>query len=1066
MATKFNVPGRIVKNADREFNGSEARKFFVPPSDFADPVGDPTSNFSFFVQNAAGLRSLAIVAASAAAAARSQVQAVRNSVLDTTSNGPADVPPPLRDFSDTDVSHAQDIFAVDVVSGISGFSDSTLGRLTRVARGVVNSSGLSFLPKIERPDSLTGQGLSAPRIDHIVVDMDKKKGTVDAFFATIKFSLPLADVVSGKTKVVRVMRASITDPTLLRRVSFLSFRGLETLRADDNRSRTKNIDYLSSIEKTTDESGVGSALSILNPIDPVTGLRTSADLKGKSLSRLAVSGTPPSPAVLDDLSSFVDPDKFGGMDRSVARDLKTMQNIVIQDGPLTVDTSAVQQGGKKIVLDNGVGVVQTRALQNGDFSDDGIVRVENNAQEFQEVALFTPRVPASPKFKMGDFAEYSFDDPSIIYGRVYRYFIVTIDKDGKPGMRSRIVEVTVDGLRVPARPSNVRAGVINGFVSLVIDVDDQLVEKFEVYRRETETGSKFDSEFSVISGPEGFSVEDTKQEPLKNGFSQVGEVMAGIRSGATFYDRAVVVGRKYTYRVYSVDIFGNKSESPFETTIFVPDRSLKQVDLLKPVMLSEVDAFTRQVKLTFHCDDPRVVWLFLGRRDLTLKQPEFTPPHQVNNIRLGSGPVFVDGAGTQQSAQGPTRFEDNHFDPGSRDTWNGVFRNQQTGSLTVFVDRTTRVDHTYQYRLYGVDVFGNKTSAEITPPIFVFNQPLLSSPVSFSGSVEVDSSGLIRGVRMRWLDSNINFSPEDQVGSQDALADTAVRSLFQLQRRRVGEEKWFDFPLVSGDSFFDPTEILSGSSPNYRPSYLKVGETYLYRIQAFQTGNFISNFTHPVEVFVGQSVLAPVNFRARPSDPNVKPISVMLSWDTDPSSGIVDKWQIERVVVNNFAADRLNVRNPSDFSKLEFSPFREVFRESSRFRSRVLDGGAPFFLSSDHAFMDTDVKLGNTYFYRIRAVDVDGSSSSWVYKGAKMTEETFEQKVTHILDTSETSNFSDSFSSMNIKGDVFEPNIYGVHRSLSFIPEFSNPSTILEPTKAAEPVPADVDLVGLGRRKF
>jgi hypothetical protein len=166
----------------------------------------------------------------------------------------------------------------------------------------------------------------------------------------------------------------------------------------------------------------------------------------------------------------------------------------------------------------------------------------------------------------------------------------------------------------------------------------------------------------------------------------------------------------------------------------------------------------------------------------------------------------------------------------------------------------------------------------------------------------------------------------------------------------------------------------------------------------------------PVEIFVGLPVFAPANFRLKTPDPKIRPFYIMLNWDTPLGSGIVDRWEIERVVVNNLAAAKINIKNPNDFLSLGFAPFRMVYRESSRFRSLVVDsptidsrykiaGKSPVprkdgqTITGQHHFMDGEVIFGNSYFYRIRAVDTNSVVSDWTYKGMKLTEEIFEKKV-------------------------------------------------------------------------
>jgi hypothetical protein len=136
-------------------------------------------------------------------------------------------------------------------------------------------------------------------------------------------------------------------------------------------------------------------------------------------------------------------------------------------------------------------------------------------------------------------------------------------------------------------------------------------------------------------------------------------------------------------------------------------------------MLVEIDEKTNKMKITLHCDDRRVSALFLGRRDLTINQKAFVPPGQVSRLVQG----------TANSGQGSKRFEDIHLTDFSKDnSWTGYFENN--GSEITFVDRSVSFDHTYQYQVYGVDRFGNKTSFEYSSPVFVNRQPLINAPLN------------------------------------------------------------------------------------------------------------------------------------------------------------------------------------------------------------------------------------------------------------------------------------------------------------------------------------------------
>jgi hypothetical protein len=336
------------------------------------------------------------------------------------------------------------------------------------------------------------------------------------------------------------------------------------------------------------------------------------------------------------------------------------------------------------------------------------------------------------------------------------------------------------------------------------------------------------------------------------------------------------------------------------------------------------------------------------------------------------------------------------------DVWTGVFNN--TGQQQVFIDKTVQYDHIYQYRVYGEDRYGNKTSYVISPPTMTVRRPLVNAPVSLAATAIQKEDGSIKGVQINWMPGTLDVSAGDQIGSQNDLSNTAVRTLYQVQRRQEGDDRWLSFPLMSGTVMIDS---IAGASPapNFRPPYVESNTMYHYRVQAMQTGAFVSNFTEPVSVFVGYNVAAPSNFIIRTPSAFIRPFYVMLNWDTPTQTGVVDHWEIERAMMSNVASAQLNMSNPEGFAQLEYKPFRIVYREASRFSGASTDvlpgmvNGA--IIVGTHYYMDTQVDFGNSCFYRMRAVSPEGQTSKWVYRGVKITSVAFEQKYQPLISDEE-----------------------------------------------------------------
>jgi hypothetical protein len=943
----------------------------------------------------------------------------------------AQAPSTKSSFSQNDLLISQRVFSDSALKRSSPENSTQSELISRVIPGLVKSSTGAFLPTEQQTNNRSPINSSISDIDHISVQIDKKAGVLDSFIGKITFSLPRAAVASGDIKAVRIFRSEIIDPPMFRDLARISIYGMERIRADSNRFCIRNDDSLSILEKKFEESGVPNSVSQLIPLDSFRNVRVGTDFDSTgSIPQLVSVPVVGDTRIVKDVAPYLDSTKFSTLDRSVANDLLSLRNIQLRNSGSLGRTQLDQiRIGSNMVMSSRTSVGQLRQIQNNvsstSFSDN-----PGNSQDFKQIAFISPsRISGRV---IGDFVEYSHNDFSILYGRGYRYYIVTVDKNMNESVRSRIVQVVIDGLRIPEFPKSVTAQIVNKFVSLNCSVDDQLVEKFEIYRREIGEREDVSMISNVISDASGFSTNVVSSNRMQNGFIQIGEaVNIGGSIGGTFYDKTVQVGKSFEYRVYSVDVFGNKSEAPRQVSVFVPDKSGKSVQLRKPVLLAEVDVSTGNCRLLFRCDDDRVESLFLSRRNLTTKQHAFTPPRQVNELISGN----------PRSPQDRKRFEGVHLSDDSNKTWNGMFERQD--SDTVFIDSTVQIDHTYQYQIFGVDRFGNRTPFEFSRKIFINNQTVVNSPLNLSGTIIHDGSGSISGVSLKWIDGNVNLSSEDLLGNRDTLSANSIRTLFQISRRRSDLDHWEDFPMIDSASFFDPISQSGSQAPNFRPEYLNLNRSYQYRVQAFSSGAFISNSSFPFSVSLEAPVKTPLNFRARPSDSRVRPFYVMLGWDTDIDSGVIDHWEIERAEINNFAAARLNSRNPLSFQKLNFKQFRTVFRESSRFSSRTTDNDrmtSPVF--GEHHYMDTQIAFGNSYVYRIKSVSVDGNSiSDWAYRGIKVTSDLFERKQASILSDDEK---QDLFSNFSPSVSTIDSSIVKKSSSYSLVPGFSSPFSTVQ----------------------
>jgi hypothetical protein len=1032
--------------------GTSARKYIANDAvrdamERATPPG--RSNDDHVVTKSVALNNLGLIAQRAAGLANDSVAQVRAAIEQLTAAEPVDSRGVLPFASDKDVETFENDFSRSIVDSLKDISDKDKLRLTDVASRVTREKVQRFIPQKDQ-SALHRAQLPAPELDHVTVDLNKMRGTTDCFYSRIVFTLPVDKVVpvGGKRSVLRGVRVFRAEFPLRggRKPGMLTIHGIERIKSNRMRSRSKNPDLVSHFENKLRENGVVNAIDSLSPFDSNLNIRVASEQPSDNfLSQVrssAAIGLQGDPRGSEAISSLLGQDSGLVLDKSVYDDPAFLRNIQLRDR-ITPDIfdDAIDVGRSVFTDGKGIGAEHARQIQK-DFGRSTTIVVDgNNGSSFKEITFVVPGIPGDD-FKsstrlIGDSIQYTIDDESINFGKTYQYYLVAVDVNMKESSRSRVVEVSVDGLRVPERPRNVIAHSDGTAVTLSIAVDDQLVEKFEVYRRDLDVQlpSDYSLNAKIISDKNGFVSNVSPRQRQANGYVNIGEALnVTHRGGSVFRDSTVKRGRKYSYRVYSVDIFGNKSESPVELEVFVVD-NVKKNDLNSPTVLAEVDSATNKIKVTFFSDDDRLTGFFLSRRDVSIKQNAFVPPGEVNTLKFGN----------PRHAYGSKNGEDVVL-RGKEHLWNGFF-SRINKSHQVFVDQTVQFDRTYQYQIVGVDKFGNKTNPGFSRRVMVTRRPLVAAAVGLSAEIVV-SSGSVLGVKLSWEDGNLDVSPEDRIGDRELLANTSVRTLYQIERQKIGEGIWKEFPMVEETEFFDVVEDFAPSldEQSFRPEYPEKGLRYAYRIQAFQTGAFISNVTAPVEVIVDAPPATPVDLQLTNPDTKIRPFYVMLNWNTDPSSGVVDHWDIERSVVNNFAADRLNFKNPIETQGLQFKTFRTVYRESSRFNSQETDQSRfdnedpNGIIVGEHHFMDSEVEFGQSYFYRIRAVSVDGTMSAWATKGIKISDPVFEQKQDSVLIREEKKRLSERNKPARFKSNLLKTDIELNDTSFSILPGFAKNS--------------------------
>jgi fibronectin type 3 domain-containing protein len=994
MATyvdKLTVGQRPTQTTFTSANGSTTRKFTSVDANENNSPTDSTSNAEHIITAGSSAKSLALTLPALAAQAIAQIQATTAALAAITPAASGNIRQPVVTKTETDVNNLQTQLAAAAATSFNSVADPNLrGMLQRRTGNYVSDSRNAVVPiKQENADTIPINTI-VPSIEEVRVDIDKNSSAVDYFYAGMLFNLTASS--DNNVQAVRIFRAQVTNPNFTRPLATLSSEGIQRLQSYRGR---KNEDP-SAFQMRLASASVPNSVTNLNYIG-ASGFRVSTPGSSALIIPPPFAGQNPSQRV----QNTSVPDSLALADPSVLNDVNTIMNL--QNNPVFTLSASASASSSAPSIQVGANIntgfylgAQAQVQVSGNISNSNLIIVNSNALSFSELAITT--LDKLKSRQVGNFIEYQYIDESVSYGCGYKYFIVSLDENMVQSARSQLADAVIEVIRIPDPPSLATVNIAQASVALAITSADQLVEKFEIYRLEDNAYPTTQSNSPTIADQMGFTQKNYTRGIADNNYLLIGESMNGQKTGGQYIDNDIKPGIEYTYRVYAVDIFGNKSESPYELSAYVPDLEAQHVKLTAPALLTEVDAKSGFMRVTFRSDDSNVESLWLARRDLTIGQEGFVNPYSPSRTVLGSGRL-VEGRNYLQGER--------MYDMSPDTFWTGYFL-PRTGRNQVFIDTTAAQDHIYQYQIYGKDRYGNKTPYVVSSPLLVVLRRFINAPTGLAAQLIYDVNNQVSGVNVSWVESNIDKAAEDLLGSQAALADTSVRTLYQVQRQHQGEATWLNFSLISGTSLFDPlVGVAAVIAPNTRPPYPDVNQTYMYRVQAVQTGAYISNFTAPAQVFTGFAVGQPLNFTLRTPPVARTPFFIMLNWDTQGNSGVVDKWEVQRAAVNNFAAAGINSQNLTAVQQLQFQSFVMINREAGRFSGKVQDAANSTgsvntaLITGQNYYMDTQVDFGNTYFYRIRAISPEGVQSQWSYKGTKLTTTIFEQKYIPLLTDAE-----------------------------------------------------------------
>lgn len=845
------------------------------------------------------------------------------------------------------------------------------------SKQIILSSLRDFLRKnfIERKNKellKTVRNKADPQI--VFVKLIEKRGIFDKFSAEINFSLKIKDINVENAKAVRVFRAKINKANINNRLKILTLskKGIENIKNEPLKIKEKNSALNFNVQNNIlVNNGISTSLSKTIIDEPFTNKKNiSGSEQDKTLNKNLNNGRENNESDLELLKSFVTSESvLPALDRSVLNDLKSMRNIQISN-PDKIAKKVFKENVGLNFSNESVGKIKERQIFESrsvsELLSDFIIK---NSVEYKE--LFIMPLSSLKSKRFDNEVRYKVFDETIQFGCEYNYYLTILNNQAIESQRTEIVNVVVEDSVPPLPPEQVRITDNRKYIYFSLLHDSAKVEKFEFFRKSEKNEEK---KIITVFDSNGFVVSEANKVFLKNNFIQIGESLNSL-AGSVFVDKDVVVGKTYNYRIYAVDVFGNKSQAK-EVEYFFNERNKRFTNLIKPTVLAEKKTGTDNVLLTIESSDDRIIKYFVEKRNLTINEKEFTNPYTQSHIKFGNkrnfGGKFFEGI--------VSRTRENN--------WTGVI--DRNSDKEIFIDSTTKYDFVYQYRIYGVDRFGEKTSFSFSDLIFISRKPILDPPLNVKASFDNGQ------VVVSWDPSTIDVEPIDRIGNREKLENNEVKTIFQVERKGLTEEVWQKFPLTENFQQEDNVSFLGEKSPPFKPEFLKQDSSYLYRVVAFQSGGFVSQYSDIVRVNTFLDVLSPVNFSVKTCNTKCEPFFVVLNWDTPNNSGTVDKWIIEKAALNNFAAFRINSLNSSLIDELEFKKFKIITKESSRSIASTYDEQAKNIKNNlffgQHRFVDNEIKFGNTYFYRIISVGLDNSNSATTStKAIKITDKEFEK---------------------------------------------------------------------------
>ena len=491
----------------------------------------------------------------------------------------------------------------------------------------------------------------------------------------------------------------------------------------------------------------------------------------------------------------------------------------------------------------------------------------------------------------------SFDDKTANWGETVEYFVTAVSEDSEETFQSDVIRILVKDNTSIAQPNLSIHQIDETQILLKISYQEQKqIDNIFIYRRQTEE----DLEFLKVA--EFFDVQKDFIE---------------------FVDQKVRIGRQYTYRVFLEDIHGVMS-APSEIMTFSSTNIQKSSSnvLRKPTF----NAIQQKNIATINIspNDSKVLYYLIDRRDLSVDERAFIVPGRSTNKYGGNGWVT-----------------------------NQLFYDRINISSINFIDDTVSRGHVYQYRIVGIDRFGNKTGYSYQK-IEILEGELLKSPTNLR--MEILREFPFR-IKISWDDENIydeNVKPFYEIQRRTTYTDFASFPL--LKNQFIADEVISDDSLIFVEDLKEEDlkslpdrnrDVSTRSAKRVSRSrgvldFLKENFFYFYKVKIVLSEGSVSPFSDELKISTFTKLSPPIGFTISFENPKIKPAVVKLNWVVETNKMKSDHFVIER-----------KIDNSNDI----FVPI-----------------GKSYF---NYEFFDRNVQLGKNYVYRIKSVNTLGYNSEY-----------------------------------------------------------------------------------------